>query len=61
MDDPAAVAARNEERMIREEKLKWYYAFGGVAFVAAAVYQFVRETKNSIRPPNRPRQPWDGL
>jgi hypothetical protein len=44
-----------------EEKLKWIVAAGGIAFVASAVYKFMREVKNCLKPSDRPRQPWDGL
>jgi hypothetical protein len=42
-----------------EGKLKWFVAAGLVAFVGAAVWQFVNETAKSARRASRERQPWE--
>ena len=44
-----------------EERMKWVVAAGGVGFVAFAMFQFLRETKDALRAAARPRQPWDDL
>jgi hypothetical protein len=59
-EDPAAVAAREMVRARADERLKWALAAGGVGFVAFAVFQFLRDTKDALRAAAaRPRQPWD--
>jgi hypothetical protein len=42
-----------------DEKLKWVVAAGGVGFVAFAVFQHLRDTRDALRHAARPRQPWD--
>lgn len=59
-EDPAAVAARAEQRKVREEQAKW--ALLGVVGVVVLVggVRFVAETVQAMRPARR-RNPWDGF
>ena len=42
-----------------EDKMKWFAAAGLVAFVGAAVWQFVSETAKTAQHAKRERPPWE--
>jgi hypothetical protein len=59
MEDPAAVAAREEAQKAMDEKVKWSLAAVLVGFVGFAGWQFIREYAKLGSPSLRKRQPWE--
>jgi hypothetical protein len=59
MEDPAAVAAREEAKKEMEDKLKWVLAAAGIGFVGYTVWQFLHESSKVARARQRKREPWE--
>lgn len=58
-EDPAAVAARAEQRKKNERTLVIVLGIGMAVGGAVVARNFIRDTREAVDLARRPRQPWD--